>query len=80
MSEKEFVHVEVEPNKQARVQMCCAPDTLVAIIATMLIEVAKKRGQMSVRKMLDDIIWLTESEEKDEIDQMIDKALRRIDE
>ena len=37
--------------------------TLVVIIATMLIEVANKRGQMSVRKMLDDIIRLTESEE-----------------
>lgn len=43
------------------------------------LEVANKRGQMSVRKMLDDIIWLTESEEKDEIDQMIDETLRRID-
>ena len=79
MSEKEFVHVEVEPNKQLSVQMCCAPDTLVAIIATMLMEVAKQRGQMSVRKMLDDIIRLTESEDKDEIDQMINGTLRRID-
>ena len=79
MSEKEFIHVEVEPNKQLSVQMCCAPDTLVSIIATMLMEVAKQRGQMSVRKMLDDIIRLTESEEK-EVDQMIDEALRRIDE
>ena len=78
MSEKEFVHAEVEPNKQLCVQMCCAPDTLVAIIATMLMEVAKRRGQMSVRKMLDDIIRLTESEEK-EVDQMIDETLRRID-
>jgi len=78
MSEKEFVHVEVEPNKQLSVQMCCAPKTLVIIIATMLIEVANKRSQMSVRKMLDDIIRLTESEEN-EVDQMIDETLRRID-
>lgn len=80
MSEKEFVHVEVEPNKQARVQMCCAPDTLVAIIATMLIRMSKKQNGMSLRQMLEGIIWLTESEEKDEIDQIIDEALRRIDE
>lgn len=64
MSKKEYVHVEVEPNKQLSVQMCCSPKALIIIIATMIIEVAKKRGQMSVRKMMDDIIWLTDSELK----------------
>ena len=68
LTEKQFALIETAVEIMLRTGMGQTYDlaewlTLVVIIATMLIEVANKRGQMSVRKMLDDIIRLTESEE-----------------
>lgn len=86
MNEKEFIHVEVDPNYQMRAQINCSPVTLVVIIASILIQTSKNQNGMPLRKMLEDIIRLTDvlevedDESQKAAEQMIDEVLRRIDE
>lgn len=39
MSEKEFIHVEVDPNNKLSAKMYCTPEMLVIMIASMLINI-----------------------------------------
>lgn len=81
MSEKEFIHVEVDPNHKLSAKMCCTPETLVVMIASMLNRISEDRDDVFIRGMLKGIIWLTVPEVmtgKKGIEQTIDEALRRI--
>ncbi|MDY2944125.1 MAG: hypothetical protein SOU32_00520 [Lachnospiraceae bacterium] len=83
MNEKEFIHVEVDSNNKLSAKMCCTPKILVVMIASMLIKISEDRDDVSIRDMLNGIIWLTDPEVKvgkKLIEQMIDEAPRRIDE
>lgn len=92
MSEKEYFYVEVNQIDQDRQEtngeIHCTLETLLNTIASLLVKTAKKQDEMSLRDMLKYIILRTDlelkamevSESQKGIEQMIDKALRRIDE
>ena len=92
MNEKEYIYVEVkqidQDHQETNGEVHCDLGTLLNIIASMLIKTAKNQDEMSLRDMLKYIILQTNlelkamevSESKKETYQMIDEALRRIDE
>lgn len=92
MSEKEYIYVEVnqidQDRQETKGEVHCELGTLLNIIASMLIKTAKNQDEMSLRDMLKYIILKTNlelkamevSESQKGIDQLIDEALRSIDE